>query len=120
MKIRAILSLAALSIAVVACGSAGSTPSANGNNVSAATVTVIFAGSAASGQAVVESTGFDNSSTPGTPTGILVTQSTNSSGQTTFFGIFAAGQYCFSATFGFHQSYQCYNGDVPATLTLTP
>jgi hypothetical protein len=118
MKPRTFLAIAGLAALLGACSSGGSTP-ASGSNVSSATVTVIFAGSTLSGQAVVESTGF-TAGAPGTPTGVLASQSTNASGQTTFSGIFVSGQYCFSATIGFHQSYQCYNGTVPSALTLTP
>ena len=117
MKIRTTVGLAALSIALAACSSGGSTPSGSGNNVSQATVTVTLSGAADPNQIVVESTGFTAGS-PGTPTGILAQQTTNSAGQTVFSGIFGSGQYCFSATSGSKQANQCYNNNVPASVTL--
>jgi len=114
--LRTLLALAALSSLLCACGSGGSTPAA-GNNVSSATVTVTLSGALDANQVVVESTGFSAGS-PGTPTGILASQLTSNSGQTTFSGIFVSGQYCFSATSGAKQANQCYNGTVPAILTL--
>jgi len=115
VKIRIIL--AVLSIGLAACSSGGSTPSGSGNNVSQATVTVTLSGAADANQIVVESTGFTAGS-PGTPTGILAQQTTNGAGQTVFSGIFGSGQYCFSATSGSKQADQCYNNNVPATVTL--
>jgi hypothetical protein len=113
---RTFLAIAGLAALLGACSSGGSTP-ATGNNVSSATVTVTLSGALDVGQSVVESTGFTAGS-PGTPTGILASQTTNASGQTTFSGIFVSGQYCFSATSGSKQANQCYNGTVPASLTL--
>jgi hypothetical protein len=104
-------------LVLVACGSAGSTPSGNGNNVSSATVTVTLSGAIDANQTVVESTGF-TAGTPGTPTGVLAQQTTNGSGQTVFSGIFASGQYCFTATAGAKQANQCYTNNVPAAVTL--
>jgi len=39
-------------------------------------------------------------------------------GQTTFFGIFVSGEYCFSVTSGSKQAYQCYTNNVPASVSL--
>jgi hypothetical protein len=114
--LRAVIVLTALALATSACSSGGSTPT-GGNNVSSATVTVTLSGVADPNQAVVESTGFTAGS-PGTPTGVLAQQATNGSGQTTFSGIFISGPYCFTATAGARQASSCYNGNVPASLTL--
>ena len=109
----------ACAIALAACSSGGSVPS-GGNNVSAATVTVTVSGTPTAGLTVVESSGFNSATSPGSPIGVLAQQTTASNplGQTTFFGIFVSGTYCFSVTSGAKQAVQCYTNDVPASLTL--
>lgn len=109
----------ALSLVLAGCSSGGSIPPA-GNNVSAATVTVTVSGAPTAGLTVVESTGFNSATSPGTPIGTISSQTTvsNPLGQTTFFGIFVSGEYCFSVTSGSKQAYLCYTNDVPASLTL--
>jgi hypothetical protein len=106
-------------IALAGCSSGGSVP-AGGNNVSAATVTVTVSGMPTANLTVVESTGFNPSTSPGTPIGVLAQQMTATSplGQTTFFGIFVSGEYCFSVTSGSKQAYQCYTNNVPASVSL--
>lgn len=106
-----------MAVGLTACSSGGSIP-ASGNNASSPTVTVTVSGVATAGLSVVESSGFNTSTSPGAPTGIIATQTTNSSGETTFFGIFVSGQYCFSVTSGSKQAYSCYNGNVPGSILL--
>ena len=116
-KVALILSFAC---ALAACSSGGSVAS-SGNNVSAATVTVTVSGAPTGGLSVVESSGFNTATSPGTPTGVIATQTTSSTnpvGQTTFFGIFVSGEYCFSVTSGAKQAYVCYVNNVPASITL--
>jgi ABC-type Fe3+-hydroxamate transport system substrate-binding protein len=109
----------AVVIALAACSSSGSVPS-NGNNASAPTVTVTVSGTPTAGLTVVESSGFNAATSPGTPTGVIAQQVTTSNplGQTTFFGIFVSGTYCFSVTSGAKQAYQCFTNNVPTSLTL--
>lgn len=110
----------AAAFALTACSSSGSVPS-SGDNSSALAVTVTVSGTATGGLSVVESSGFNSATSPGTPTGVIATQTTSSTnpvGQTTFFGIFVSGEYCFSVTSGAKQAYMCYVNNVPGSLTL--
>ncbi len=80
--------LFAAAFALAGCGS-------DGPSVSQVTVTLTQGGTIIADGAVVESAGMDGS----TPTGIIATQNTNSSGQTTFAvpASTSTGSLCFSA-----------------------
>jgi hypothetical protein len=110
----------AAALALAACSSSGSVPS-SGNNSSAVAVTVTVSGTPTGGLSVVESSGFNSATSPGTPIGVIATQTTSATnpvGQTTFFGIFVSGEYCFSVTSGASQAHVCYTNNVPGSLTL--
>jgi hypothetical protein len=106
--------LAAVGMGLLGCGGSDGPP------VTQVTVTVKQGGVVVNGTAVIESTAVDESTRPPTPTGVLATQSTNASGQTTFSvpSSTPTGILCFTSTIGVGST--SYVGDCRTLNMLTP
>ena len=105
--------LLAVALALAGCGNSDS-PS-----VSQVIVTVLSHGSVVANTPVVSSADIDPTSI--TPTGVIATQNTSASGQTTFTvpSSTTSGKLCFSSSNGSSFDAACYTlNSLPATLTL--
>jgi hypothetical protein len=91
--IRGLRFLALSCIALSGCGGGGGSTPSTSNNPATTVVTVDYAGAPLAGIKVTLSTGLNNQ----TPTGVIATAATNSSGQVTF-ALPATGTLCVSAT----------------------
>ncbi len=90
--------LAAFALLLAGCGggSSGSNPPVQTNAPSSVITVNSASGAPLPGLVVTLSTGLNNS----TPTGVISTQTTNASGQTTFSGLPSTGTLCVSTVRG--------------------
>ena len=86
-------------LALCACGGGVAGGSSTPPSVTSVLIITTKGGTPLANQSVVLSTGVSGSLPNVTPTGVIVTQTTNASGQTTFSGLTPGAYYCWTWTY---------------------